>query len=332
MVGEARMIIVQTPLRLSFLGGGTDFEGFYSNFGGAVLSTTINKRIYIMVKERFDDMIYVNYSKKEIAANIDDIEHELVRETMRMTGVEKGVEITTLADIPSEGTGLGSSSAVTVGLLQALYAYQGKNVTSEMLAEQACRIEIDILNKPIGRQDQYIAAYGNTRFITFGNGGIKVEKIEISPEDKRKLNDALLLYYTGTTRSSSDILTEQKANINQHIDVLSEMKQLAFEAKSAIIQGALEEFGEIMHKGWELKRGLASKISNPQIDDLYQTARKAGAVGGKVAGAGGGGFLLLCCPNGSQEKVRNTLNGLREFPFRFQTDGSKVIFDYRSAE
>lgn len=326
------MIIVQTPLRLSFLGGGTDFEGFYSNRGGAVLSTAINKRVYIIIKERFDDMIYVNYSKKEIVNNIDELEHGLVREAMRITGVTKGVEITTLADIPSEGTGLGSSSAVTVGLLQALYAYQGRSIATKTLAEQACQIEIDTLGKPIGRQDQYIAAYGNIRFITFGNGGIKIDKIELSPEDTRKFNDTLLLYYTGITRSAADILSEQKSNINQHIDTLSEMKKLAFEARDAIVQGALEEFGEIMHKGWELKRKLASRISNAQIDDLYQTARKAGAVGGKVAGAGGGGFLLLCCPNGSQENVRSELRRLREFPFRFQQDGSKVIFDYRSAE
>ena len=326
------MIVVETPLRLSFLGGGTDFDDFYLTHGGAVLSTVINKCVYLVIKERFDNMIYVNYSKKEVVDRVDKLEHELVRETMRMTGVEKGVEITTLADNPSEGTGLGSSSAVTVGLLQALYAYQGQIVTAKTLGEQACQIEIDILGKPIGTQDQYIAAYGNIRFITFSNDGVEVQKIELSSEDKRRLNDALLLFYTGMTRESSQILSEQKANINQQVDTLSEMKKLAFEAKDAITEGAFDEFGEIIHRGWELKRGLASKISNSQINEIYQTARQAGAIGGKITGAGGGGFLLLYCPNGKQDEVRRALKGLRELPFRFLADGSKVIFNYRGAE
>ena len=326
------MIVVETPLRLSFLGGGTDFEDFYLKHSGAVISTTINKCVYVIVKERFDDMIYVNYSQKEVVDNVDKLEHELVRETMKMTGVEKGIEITTLADIPSEGTGLGSSSAITVGLLQALYAYQGQIVTAGTLAEQACQIEINILGKPIGRQDQYIAAHGNMRFITFANGGIKISKIELPPEDKRRLNDALILFYTGITRKSSQILSEQKANIDHQVNTLCEMRKLAFEARDAIVDGAFDEFGEIMHRGWELKRELASKVSNSQIDEIYQAARQAGAIGGKLAGAGGGGFLLLCCPNGKQDKVRQALKGLRELPFRFQADGSKVIFNYRGAE
>jgi len=326
------VIVVETPLRLSFLGGGTDFDDFYLKHSGAVLSTTINKCVYVIVKERFDDMIYVNYSQKEIVDSVDKLEHELVRETMKMTGVEKGIEITTLADIPSEGTGLGSSSAITVALLQALYAYQGQIVTAGTLAEQACQIEINILGKPIGRQDQYIAAHGNMRFITFANGGIEIAKIELPPEDKRRLNDALTLFYTGITRKSNQILSEQKANIDHQITTLYEMRKLAFEARDAIIDGAFDEFGEIMHRGWELKRGLASKVSNSQIDEIYQAARKAGAIGGKLAGAGGGGFLLLYCSNGKQDDVRQALKGLRELPFRFQIDGSKVIFNYRGAE
>ncbi len=326
------MIVVETPLRLSFLGGGTDFDSFYLTHGGTVLSTTINKRVYVIVKERFDDMIYVNYSQKEIVDTVDKLQHELVREAMRLSGVERGIEITTLADIPSEGTGLGSSSAVTVGLLHALYAYQGQMVTARELAEKACQVEIDTLRKPIGRQDQYIAAYGNMRFISFGNGGVEVEKIELSPEDRRRLNDALLLFYTGITRKSSQILAEQKANITQQAAILLEMKGLAFEAKEAIVNGAFDEFGRILHRGWELKRELASKITNSQIDEVYQAACKAGAMGGKIAGAGGGGFLLLYCSNGKQDEVRRALRGLRELPFRFQPDGSKVIFDYRGTE
>lgn len=320
------MIIVQTPLRISFLGGGTDFEDFYSNHGGAVLSTAINKHVFVIVKKRFDDLIYVNYSKKEIVDEVDKLEHELVRETMRITGVNKGVEITTLADIPAEGTGLGSSSAITVGLLHALHNYQGEKVPADILAKEACKVEIDILGKPIGKQDQYIAAYGNMRFITFNNGSIKMNRVNLLPEARTKLNDDLLLFYTGISRKSSEILTEQKANINQQVDELNEMKRLAFEAKDAILAGAFDEFGEILHRGWELKKSLASKVSNPAIDEVYRAARKAGAIGGKITGAGGGGFLLLYCHNGKQDAVRSTLRGIRELPFRFQTAGSKVFF------
>jgi D-glycero-alpha-D-manno-heptose-7-phosphate kinase len=326
------MIAVQTPLRVSFLGGGTDFEEFYQDHGGAVLSAAINKCVFIIVKERFDDLIYVNYSTKEIVDRFDKLQHELVREAMRITGVEKGVEITTLADVPSEGTGLGSSSSITVGLLHALYAYKGELKTAEALAREACHIEIESLGKPIGKQDQYIAAYGNMRFITFGNNGIEVEKIELSPEDKRRLNDNLLLFYTGMTRKSSEILSEQKANISERLDVLSLMRDLAFEAKSALLEGAFDELGQILHRGWELKRKLASKITNREIDGIYDAARRAGAIGGKVTGAGGGGFLLLYCPKEKQDEVQRALGKLRELPFRFEQDGSKVIFSYRRSE
>lgn len=324
------MIVVETPLRISFLGGGTDFEDFYTtNGGGAVVSTAINKCTFVIVKERFDDMIYVNYSKKEIVDKVDNLEHELVREAMRMTGLEKGVEITTLSDIPSEGTGLGSSSSITVGLLHALYAYQGKSITAEDLARQTCQIEIDILRKPIGKQDQYISAYGNMRFITFNNGAVNVEKLELPQEAKRKFNENLLLYYTGITRQASQILTEQKANIKGRLQILREMVRLAFESKDALISGAFDEFGELLHHGWKLKKQLASNVTNSEIDDMYQVARKAGAIGGKIAGAGGGGFLLLYCPPERRDSVRASLRGLRELPFQFQDDGSKVIFNYR---
>lgn len=323
------MIVVQTPLRVSFAGGGTDFEDFYAEHGGAVLSAAIDKCVFVIVKERFDDMIYVNYSKKEIVNSLDKLKHELVREAMRITGVTEGIEITTLADIPAEGTGLGSSSSITVGLLQALYAYGGEIAPAKVLAEEACHIEIDILGKPIGKQDQYIASYGNMRFITFSSSGVDVKKIELSREDKRRLNDNLLLFYTGITRESSQILSEQKANINGRVDVLSEMAKLAFEARDAILQGEFNAFGEILHRGWELKKQMASKVSNSIIDDIYETARRAGAIGGKVTGAGGGGFILFYCPRDKQDEVGRALRGFKQTPFRFLQDGSKVIFNYR---
>lgn len=326
------MIIVQTPLRISFLGGGTDFEDFYLKHGGAVLSTTINKYIFVIVKERFDDMIYVNYSKKEIVDSTDKLEHDLVREAMRITGVAKGVEITTLADVPANGTGLGSSSSVTIGLLQAFYTYQGEPKTAEILAREACQIEIDTLGKPIGKQDQYIAAYGNIRFITFNNSGVKLEKIHLSSEDKSRLSEKFLLFYTGLATNSCEILSEQKANINDRLETLSEMRGFAFEAKDAILAGAFDELGKLLDRSWKLKKQLASKISNSKIDEIYEAALKAGASGGKIAGSGGGGFLLLYCPKERQDEVRKALKGLRELPFRFEQDGSKVIFNYRTPD
>lgn len=325
------MIIAQTPLRLSFLGGGTDFEDFYSvNGGGAVLSSAIDKFTFVIVKERFDDDIYLNYSKKEIVSRVDDIEHELIREAMRMTGVEKGVEITTMADVPSEGTGLGSSSSITVGLLQALHTYRGTSVTAEDLARQACQIEIDILGKPIGKQDQYISAYGNMRLITFRKEQITMDRVGMREECKRKLNENLLLFYTGRTRQASGILAEQKASINQRLGPLKELSRLALQAKSALLDGAFDDFGRLLHDGWSVKKQLSSRVTSSEIDDIYRTARKAGAIGGKIAGAGGGGFLLLYCPAAKRDDVRASLEPLRELPFRFHSDGCKVIFNYRN--
>jgi D-glycero-alpha-D-manno-heptose-7-phosphate kinase len=322
------MIIVQTPLRVSFLGGGTDFEDFYLNYGGAVLSTAIDKYAFVVMKERYDDMIYVNYSKKEIVSNVNDLEHELVREAMRMTGVEKGVEISTFVDV-REGTGLGSSSSITVGLLQSLYAYKGEAETANTLAREACQIEVDILGKPMGRQDQYIAAYGNMRFITFGGQGVNAEKMLLSKEGKTKLNERLMLFFTKRTRRSGEILAEQKANIPERVEVLKEMSRLAYQGKEAIAREAFDELGKMLHQGWQLKRQLASKVSNSGLDELYQAALNGGAIGGKLTGAGGGGFLLLYAPPQRRDDIRSALWGLEEIPFRFEADGSKVIFNYR---
>lgn len=322
------MIIVQTPLRVSFLGGGTDFEDFYLSYGGAVLSTAIDKYAFVVMKERYDDMIYVNYSKKEIVDQVSSLDHELVREAMKMSGVEKGVEISTFVDV-REGTGLGSSSSITVGLLQSLYAYKGETETADTLARQACQIEVEILGKPMGRQDQYIAAYGNMRFITFDSQGVNAEKVLLSKEAKTKLNERLMLFFTKKTRRSGEILAEQKANIAERVEVLKELTRLAYQGREAITREAFDEFGEMLHKGWQLKRQLASKVSNPGLDELYQAALDSGAIGGKLTGAGGGGFLLLYAPAQRRDDIRSTLWGLEEIPFRFEGDGSKVIFNYR---
>jgi D-glycero-alpha-D-manno-heptose-7-phosphate kinase len=324
------LIIVQTPLRVSLFGGGTDFPSFFMEEGGYVLSSAIDKYIFVMIKGRFDNKLRIGYTQTEMVDEVDQIHHELIRESLRLTGIERGIEITTMGDIPSEGSGLGSSSTVTVGALHAMYAYRGEIVSAERLAREACAIEIETLGKPIGIQDQYIAAYGGLRFFEFLPGGeVKSEKVKISPEAHRVLNDNLLLFFTGVSRDSSSILREQTSNITDRRSELREIKQLACQARSDIEKGNLDTLGVLIHQSWELKKRLAGTISNGHINEIYETARRAGAIGGKITGAGGGGFLLLYVPYEHQNNVRTALNGLQELPFRLEADGTKVIFNYR---
>lgn len=331
------MIIAQTPLRVSFLGGGTDFPDYYAHpanpRGGSVVGAAIDKYIYVIVKERFDERIYVNYSQKEIVNSVDELQHDLVREAMRLTGVRGGIEITTLADIPSEGSGLGSSSAVTVGLLQALWAYQGRIRTAEQLAAEACRIELDMLKRPMGVQDGYLSALGGLHQLMFGpddTGRIRWETLHLDNELIHHLSQTMLLFYTHRTRKSSAILQGQMRNIQARLEYLDQLRDLAYEGRRLLEAGELDRFGHLMHEGWLLKTQLADGISDKGIDDLYQAAREAGALGGKLAGAGGGGFLLLYCPLGAQDAVRARLGEqLRELPIRFERDGTKVIFNVR---
>lgn len=298
--------------------------------GGCVLSAAIDKYIFVTIKERFDSKLRIGYTQTEMVDEIDQINHELIRESLRVTGIHCGVEITTMGDIPSEGSGLGSSSTVTVGSLHALYAFQGEIVTAERLAREACGIEIDTLKKPIGIQDQYIAAYGGFRFFEFlPTGEVKAAKVKISTEAQRVLNDNFLLFFTGVSRSSSTILGEQKSNIKNHISELREIKQMAFQARNDIEKGNFDAIGNLLNQSWELKKRLAGSISNGSINEIYETARRAGAFGGKITGAGGGGFLMLYVPYELQTKVRTALNGLQELPFRLEADGTKVIFNYR---
>jgi D-glycero-alpha-D-manno-heptose-7-phosphate kinase len=324
------LIIVQTPLRISFFGGGTDFPTFFMEEGGCVLSSTIDKYIFVTIKERFDSKLRIGYTQTEMVDEIDQIHHELIRESLRLTGIERGVEITTMGDIPSEGSGLGSSSTVTVGALHAMYTYLGEIVSAEQLAREACGIEIGRLKKPIGIQDQYIVAYGGLRFLEFlPNGEIKTEKIKLSPDAQRVLNNNLLLFFTGISRNSSSILREQMMNLKDRRAELREIKQMAHQARIDIGEGNFDALGVLLNQSWELKKRLAGTISNGYIDEMYDTARRAGAIGGKIAGAGGGGFLLLYVPYECQSDVRNALNGLQELPFRLESDGTKVIFNYR---
>jgi D-glycero-alpha-D-manno-heptose-7-phosphate kinase len=321
------MIITQTPIRISFFGGGTDFEDFFSREGGCVLSSAIDKYIFVIIKERFDDKIRVGYTRTEMVDHLDEIKHELVREALRLTGITHGVEVSTMADIPSAGSGLASSSAVTVGLLNTMHAYLGRQVPAEILARQACQIEIERLGKPIGIQDQYIAAYGGLRFMEFNaNGQVDVNLVELTDDIKRHLSARLMLFFTGLTRRAEDVLAEQKANIGARLHILRRMKELAYEAQGCLLNSHFDGLGELLHQGWQLKKQMASGITNQTIEHLYDAA---GALGGKMPGAGGGGFLLLYCPPAKQQDVRAALHGLWELPFSLEREGSKVIFNYR---
>ena len=255
----------------------------------------------------------------EIVNQVDDISHELIREALKMTGIKKSVEIVTMGDIPA-GTGLGSSSTVTVGALHAFHTYCDQTISMERLAREACEIEVDILNKPIGYQDQFIASYGGLRFFEFHkDGSVGHQALEIDPEITNQLSNRLLLLYSGTTRKSETILSEQKNNIHNNLTALSKLKEITCDARIALCEGRLDAIGDLLHESWELKKSLAAGISNGGLEEIYQIARKAGALGGKVTGAGGGGFLMLYCPADKKDDVRSALSHLKELPFRLRT-------------
>lgn len=322
------MIITQTPLRISFAGGGTDLKAFYGLHEGAVVSTAIDKYVFVIVKERFDNKIYLNYSTKEIVDSVDDIQHDIFREALRLVGIENGVEITSLADIPSSGSGLGSSSSFTVGLLNALYTYANEPQPAEKLAQDACKIEIDILGKPIGKQDQYIAAYGGLRQFKFKKDEtVENNLVNLSNEQKRRFGSQIQLFFTDITRKADAILSEQKKSTVNKQDALIQMKSQVDRIVQHLENDDFGEIGKIMHEGWELKKSLASKISNPSINEMYQIAKDFGALGGKICGAGGGGFLLTYCPRERQTNLRLGLKDFREMPFMLEDSGSKVIFN-----
>jgi D-glycero-alpha-D-manno-heptose-7-phosphate kinase len=322
------MIISQTPLRISLAGGGTDLLAYYKECEGFVVSTAIDKFLYVIIKERFDDLIYVDYSKKEIVNSIDEIQHDLVREAARKAKLTKGFEVMMLADIPSEGSGLGSSSSLTVGLLNAFYNYQGILVTAERLAREACEIEIDVLKRPIGKQDQYIAAYGGLRTLKFcRDGSVEVGDIGINSEYKRRLGSNLLLFFTNTTRKASSILAEQEKNVQNKMEFNNGIKELALDSRDALINLDIDRIGINLKKNWEMKKQLASGVTNSDIDRMYETAMGAGALGGKISGAGGGGFLLIYCERNYQDRLRKAMREYRELPFLLEKYGSRIIFN-----
>lgn len=324
------MIITRTPLRISFAGGGSDLPAFYEQEQGAVVSTAIDKYIYITVNPKFDHQIRASYSITEIVDSVDELQHELIRESLRMLDLTQGIEVTSISDIPSQGSGLGSSSTYTVGLLNALYAYCGHMAGAERLAHEACHIEIERCGKPIGKQDQYIAAYGNLQYIRFNpDGSVFVDPIICQPTTQRRLQENLLLLYTGLTRRADDILIKQ-SQATQTDETkqasLRRMVGLAGQLREALSQNDVDAFGEILHAGWMEKRQLVDGISNNAIDTWYERARTAGAIGGKLTGAGGGGFLLLYADPERHRNICRALPELQHVPFHFSPQGSKVIY------
>jgi D-glycero-alpha-D-manno-heptose-7-phosphate kinase len=324
------MIISRTPLRMSFLGGGSDLPVFYRRFGGAVVSTAIDQFVYVTVNKKFDHRIRVSYSRTEEAGSVDRIKHPLVRASMKLLGVAGGIEITSIADIPAKGTGLGSSSSFTVGLLHVLHAYAGRYAGAEQLAREACEIELERCAEPIGKQDQYAAAYGGLNFIQFNpDDSVVVEPIICKRQTIGQLQARILIFYTGITRNASNILRRQgrmMAAEKKKQAVMRHLTELAHELRRDLQQNRISAFGEMMHEGWLLKRSLSPGISTGLIDDWYARARKAGATGGKLLGAGAGGFLVFHAPPDRHEAIARALPDLRRMAFRFEPQGSRIIF------
>ena len=323
------MIISRTPVRVSFCGGGTDVDWFSqaSENGGMVTSLALDRYIHVTVNKRFDNRIRLSYSRLEIVDDFEELEHELVRESMRMTGVTSGVEITTIADIPSRGTGLGSSSSVTVGLLNALHCFAGRSVSASQLASEACQIEIDILKQPIGRQDQYAASYGGINTIKFcNNGDVLVEPIDISDSTKSRISEEFTLIFTGKSRSASSILSNSDSEGKFAIDNLKRIRNQADEAKDYLNSGQLSELGSLLNEAWNMKRGISESVSDSFLDEMYERIISTGATGAKLLGAGGGGFFLVHGDFEIRQKLKLEFSSdFKMIPVNIDNIGSSII-------
>lgn len=323
------MIISQTPLRMSFVGGGSDLPAFYREHGGAVLSTAIDKYVYVSINRKFDGGIRIAYSKTEEVQTLEEIEHELVRAAFTMQGLRGGVEITTTADIPSRGTGLGSSSTFTVGLLNVLNAYHGRHVSADELARRSCEIEIDHCGQPIGKQDQYAAAFGGLNLIEFHpDDSVSVTPVIMRRDLRTLLEERIIVFYTGITRSASAILANQSAETSSDARkqaTLKRMVELTHMLRDELSQGNIDGFGHILDENWALKKSLTAGISSSEIDDWYERASGAGALGGKLLGAGQGGFMMFYAPKERHEDIANAV-GLRQVRLGFEPLGSRILF------
>lgn len=325
------MLITCTPFRVSFFGGGTDLPAFYEKETGDILSTTIAAHMYITVHHLsplYPFKIRLSYSQTELAKDPDEIDHPVVRECLKMLNITKPIEITSIADIPAK-TGLGSSSSFTVGLLHALHAFQGDSASPRQLAEEACHVEIKILQEPIGKQDQYAAAYGGFQRYTFKDQNrVNIRPIVVPPETLNKLFESLLMFYVGGTREAREILQDQNARTDNNLEQLRKMRDMCIRGEE-ILQGEtgdLRDFGLLLDEAWKLKKSLSSRISPPAIEQWYDRAREAGAIGGKLLGAGGTGFLLLFVEKGLQPRVREALSDLIEQEIQFEPEGSRIVY------
>ena len=323
-----KMIISKTPLRMSFVGGGSDIPCFYRDFGGAVLSASINKYIYVNVNKKFDSGIRVGYSENEEVSSVNKIKHSIVREALIFLKIDGGVEITTIADIPSRGTGLGSSSTFTVGLLNALYAYKGISISQERLASDSCDVEIKFCGAPIGKQDQYAAAFGGFNLIEFKkDDSVLISPVVCSHDTTQHIQENILLFFTGVTRNASMLLRQQAVEFNDFkVASIKQMVDLTYMLAHEIRNNNIGVVGEILDQGWAIKKTLSENISNSDIDYWYQLAKNAGASGGKILGAGAGGFLMVYADPRYHTNIKNSLNMLRKMSVKFDPLGSQIIF------
>ena len=329
------MIISRAPVRISLGGGGTDLKSYYSKYGGFLIAGAIDKYIFISANKRFYDSIRLSYSQTEIVDNVADIKHHIFKAALKLLNIDSGIELVSVADVPAN-CGLGTSSSFTVSLLNALHAYKRDFVTQKQLAEEACHIEIDVLQEPIGKQDQYIAAFGGITCLTFEkNGDVLVEALKISDEALDQMESNIALFYTGIERSASEILAEQdeksKKDDPKVIDNLHKIKEIGLQTRKVLESGNVDEFGELLHVHWETKRKRSQKMSDPFIDECYDVARKNGALGGKLIGAGGGGFFMFYCHNSDRPKLSRAMKkmGLKPMKFSFDFEGAKILINMK---
>ncbi len=325
------MIVSKTPLRMSFIGGGSDLPAYYIKNKGAVISTSIKKYVYIALHPKFDNKFRLSYSKTEDVTDIKDIEHPLFRETLDFLEIKNGLEISSMADIPSKGSGLGSSSSFTVGLLNALYAYKNINPTKSMLAEQACNIEIIRCGEKIGKQDQYAASFGGLNLIEFNqNGSVDVNPLNADIEFIDEFEKNIIVFFTGITRKASTILVQQSKNIKNSdtkTKILEKMVDLCYVFKNEVENNDIKNLGKILDENWNLKKSLVEKITNPTIEEIYSIAKNNGAAGGKLLGAGNGGFVMFIANPKYHNQIRNKLSNLKEVNFKFDSFGSEIILN-----
>ena len=324
------MILSRAPVRISLGGGGTDLPSYSKVHGGFLVASAIDKYVFIAIHKRFDELIRLSYSKTEIVKELAEIEHPIFREALQLAKVEKGIELFSMADVPAN-SGLGSSSTFTVALLNALHAYKREYLSTGDLAEAACSLEIDRLKEPIGKQDQYIAAYGVVTAFTFNKDGTVVaERVNVAPETLDELESNLLIFFSGVERRASSVLKEQAktitANADDAVNRMHRIKEMGYETKRYLERGEVDKFGDLLHEHWMNKRQLASNMSDSNLDEHYEAARKAGAIGGKIMGAGGGGFFMFYTRPGDKRRVYEAMKarGLRQLRFRFDHDGARI--------